>query len=424
MVVKCPNCNHYISDKASICPKCGITLSANGTPANNYANGADHYPDSPNISTPKVEVFPELAQYLRQHLIMHKETPDTSVCTSIEINNADWELNVYLKGKCFWYDNQEIRLGGEDSGLCLVLCFPNLKYEGYVEDNKIENDRIERLRNLNVFSLFIPHKSYDDGDCYREYAIDLGNDVERASQIISEVLQKVYLIPLSEELKIDTWRSKNEEQDFEKGLKEELKYNLKLQETNPDICVSTDLFMLEEDGSYDSICIMNGLVWRDGTSSPELSAVNRKRLCVYISFSNYSDVNSFKDYNDKINDHLAKFTELEEYSLFTTHQTVYTDNQGYSRCDREYVMDLGCDLESAARLVTDLVFKVKGFCSGLGALSMFTNVGNDNMDNARNEWLIAHGFAQVENNEEWYNNKWGIASAAGLLIFFLLKSCM
>ena len=73
------------------------------------------------------------------------------------------------------------------------------------EENKIENDRIQRLRSLASFSQFIPHKTYDfDGDCHREYAIDLGENIEIASHIISEIVQKVYLLPLSEELDINT----------------------------------------------------------------------------------------------------------------------------------------------------------------------------------------------------------------------------
>lgn len=31
MVIKCPNCNHYISDTATICPRCGIRVNGTNT---------------------------------------------------------------------------------------------------------------------------------------------------------------------------------------------------------------------------------------------------------------------------------------------------------------------------------------------------------------------------------------------------------
>ena len=64
------------------------------------------------------------------------------------------------------------------------------------------------MSKVSLFSLFAPHRSYfeivdnewvDD----KEFALDLGINLEKASILISEILQKVYLVPLSQELKIE-----------------------------------------------------------------------------------------------------------------------------------------------------------------------------------------------------------------------------
>lgn len=207
MVIKCPNCNHYVSDTASVCPKCGASMTVS-TPKNlaNDVTDTNNHSESPKTFNSNIEVFPELAQYLRQHLILQKENPDISYRTVINVDDSI--VNIYTKGNCYWEDEQPIRLGGYDNGFCLYLDFiiyADEDDEDNKEENKIENDRIQRLRNLAFFSQFIPHKTYDsDGDCHREYAIDIGDDIESASHIISEIVQIVYLVPLSDELDIAT----------------------------------------------------------------------------------------------------------------------------------------------------------------------------------------------------------------------------
>lgn len=204
MVIKCPNCNHYVSDTASVCPKCGASMTVS-TPKNlaNDVTDTNNHSESPKTFNSNIEVFPELAQYLRQHMILQKENPDMRYRTVID----DGLVSIFSKGNCYWDDDQPIRLGGYDNGFCLYLDFyiyADEEDEENKEENKIENDRIQRFRSLASFSQFIPHKTYFDGDCHREYAIDLGDDIDIASQIISEILQKVYLLPLSEELVINT----------------------------------------------------------------------------------------------------------------------------------------------------------------------------------------------------------------------------
>ena len=211
MVVKCPKCNQYVSDTASVCPKCGASMTVI-TPKNlaNDVTDTNNHSESPQTFNSNIEVFPELAPNLRQHLITHNEVGNSSdVITYINFNgNVDDELCIY-NHRGNWLDGEPIRLEGEDSGFCLRLDFlasSDDKREYVQNCIKIDNERFQRFRNLNCFSSFAPHRS-----CYeidngwldeREFAIDLSKDIEKASVLISEILQKVYLVPLSQELVI------------------------------------------------------------------------------------------------------------------------------------------------------------------------------------------------------------------------------
>lgn len=206
MVIKCPNCNHYVSDTASVCPKCGASMTVS-TPKNlaNDVTDTNNHSESPKTFNSNIEVFPELVPNLRQHLITHNEVGNSSdVITFISFDDADWDLHIY-NHRGNWLDGEPIRLEGEDSGFCLRLCF-GVDNDG--TDIKIENERFQRFRNLNCFSSFAPHRSYFeivDNEWVedREFALDLGRDFEKASILISEILQKVYLVPLSQELVIE-----------------------------------------------------------------------------------------------------------------------------------------------------------------------------------------------------------------------------
>ena len=211
MVIKCPNCNHYVSDTASVCPKCGAGMTVS-TPKNltNDFTDTNNHSEAPNTFNSNIEVFPELVPNLRQHLITHNEVGNSSdVITFISFDD-DSDLRIY-NHRGNWLDGEPIRLEGEDSGFCLRLVFlanSDNKDESVQESIKIDNERFQRFRKLDCFSLFAPHRSYfeivdnewvDD----KEFALDLGINLEKASILISEILQKVYLVPLSQELKIE-----------------------------------------------------------------------------------------------------------------------------------------------------------------------------------------------------------------------------
>jgi len=111
MVIKCPNCHQYIVDTASVCPKCGTNLNVSDTTKNvENVTGSEGNLEPPKEVTSKVEVFPELVQYLRQHLILQKENPDMRYRTVICVDDS--VVNIFSKGNCFWDDDQPIRLGG------------------------------------------------------------------------------------------------------------------------------------------------------------------------------------------------------------------------------------------------------------------------------------------------------------------------
>ncbi len=220
MVVKCLNCGQYVSDTASVCPKCGASMTVSTTKkiANDVTDtNTNNHSESPKTFNSDIEVFPELVPHLRQHLITHNEVGNSSeVITYINIwdfdydaddfDDADIEADAQLRiynHRGSWEDGEPVRLEGENSGFCLRLSF--LAYsddENEQKRIKIEDERIQRFRKLDSFSSFAPYRSWDGGYEYREFALDLGKDLEKASLLISEILQKVYLVPSSEELEI------------------------------------------------------------------------------------------------------------------------------------------------------------------------------------------------------------------------------
>lgn len=177
------------------------------------------------------------------------------------------------------------------------------------------------------------------------------------------------------------------------GLIEELRRNLKLQEENPNIGVATDLFKVKDNGECECINIMNGFSWGDNTVSPEFN-VGKKQFCIAMNFSTLTDVDSYKEYNDKQDAYLAKFRLLDSFPLFTPHNCTFVDEWGKSRYGREYAINFGTDVEGAARLVSEILIKIQGW-SLTEPFDILTNVGN-NVDRARSEWFEAHGFGSTQ----------------------------
>ena len=169
------------------------------------------------------------------------------------------------------------------------------------------------------------------------------------------------------------------------GLIEELNRNLKLQEENPGIFVVTDLMKMVDTYGSSAISILSGLKWSDGTVSPEFDGSTKKQLCIALGFATYTDVSEpvLKEFNQGEDAKLAKFRQLDSFPLFTPHSGAYVNEQGNSRYAREYAINFGEDAEGAARLVSEILIKVEGW-SPTDTYDMFTNVGVDNVNRARN----------------------------------------
>ena len=191
------------------------------------------------------------------------------------------------------------------------------------------------------------------------------------------------------------------------GLIEELKRNIKLQEENPFIWVATDLFKITKvNGSNcneETINIMSCVTWSDGTVSPEFEDTDKIQLCIAVGFETYSDVDNkdVKHFNDEQDAQLAKFRQLDSFPLFTPHNGAYTDEFGSARYGRDYAINFGRDAEGAARLISEILIKVKGW-SPTEPFDIFTNVGDDNIGRAREDWFVTHGFGSTQ--QSLFNN--------------------
>lgn len=183
------------------------------------------------------------------------------------------------------------------------------------------------------------------------------------------------------------------------GLIPELKRNLQLQKDNPlGTVITTDIFKLNDDGSCASMNIHSSgcqLAWADDTIAS--FPTDKRGFRIAVDFSTYAvdntliDVNTLRDFNSKMDAELARFQRLDSFPLFTPHQGAVTDDQGAARYGREYAIDFGQDVEGAARLISEILIKVKGYSQDT-VFDIFTNVGSD-IERARNGWYAAHGIA-------------------------------
>ena len=105
-----------------------------------------------------------------------------------------------------------------------------------------------------------------------------------------------------------------------------------------------------------------------------------------------------------------------------------SDNWILSRCSqpiivhiRAYAINFGEDAEGAARLVSEILIKVRGW-SPTEPYDMFTNVGRG-IVRARNAWMGAHGFGDDSGSEEdglGFSSPWTWVIAAVIFIIFLI----
>lgn len=201
----CPNCGANTTNGDN-CEYCGSLL------VRFVEKGIDLSKTSYLSNT---EVFPGLIKELEQNLAMQEQGDKATVTDIYRANGVKGNeccLSVLRTGKCCWSDDQNILLSKSNKGLVIVLGF-----DTYVDTSDLDNVEFNKEceRELNLFKqlpsyeLFTPHNCFytnDWGDKQKaiEYAIDFGEDAEGAARLISEILIKVYEVPLDENLEFYT----------------------------------------------------------------------------------------------------------------------------------------------------------------------------------------------------------------------------
>lgn len=175
----------------------------------------------------------------------------------------------------------------------------------------------------------------------------------------------------------------------------ELKRNLKLQEEHPDTPVATEINKLLDNGDTTTMSILSShsqMMWDDHTIAD--FDTKKKGFRIVVGFDTYADTSALKDYNDEMDAQLSRFMQLDSFPLFTAHNGAFVDKAGMHRYGREYAIDFGQDVEGAARLISEILIKVNGF-SPTETFDIFTNVGNDNIQKARDGWNSTHGHPEM-----------------------------
>lgn len=184
------------------------------------------------------------------------------------------------------------------------------------------------------------------------------------------------------------------------GLITELKKNLKLQEENKGVAVSTDI-KWKNDATGDILCVnilsaSSELIFLDGT--PMNIGAKAKGLIVVFGFETFADNSQWSEFNGRMDAQLKEFKQLKSFPLFTSHYGPFVDVDGLKRLGREYAIHFGEDAEGAARLISEVLIKVRGLKS-TDSYDIFTNVGAD-IQKARNAWNEAHGISISNSNND------------------------
>lgn len=172
----------------------------------------------------------------------------------------------------------------------------------------------------------------------------------------------------------------------------QLKYNLKLQDENPKEEVVTTIMWVDpqDHAAYDGIVVIPDDAG-DGTLG--------KGLMILCNFNRYTDdIPETEGFNKTVDEQLAKFKKLDSFPLFTSEYGSYVDEDGLEHLKRQYWISFGIDAEGAARLISEIMIKVKGLAL-TDDFDILTNVGDENLE-ARNVWLKAHGFEADSNSQQ------------------------
>ena len=194
--LRCPNCGANTTN-ADNCEYCGSLL------VRFVEKGIDL---SKTSYTSNAEVFPGLIKELEQNIALQKQS-DKFVATDIyrAVGQELYVLPSVLRtGKSDWFDKQNITLSNSKTGLVIALDFSTCVDEKSNADfNQKKEKQLALFKQLPCFELFTPHRCFytDPWGVERkgiQYAIDFGEDAEGAARLISEIMIKVYGVPLDE----------------------------------------------------------------------------------------------------------------------------------------------------------------------------------------------------------------------------------
>ena len=179
-------------------------------------------------------------------------------------------------------------------------------------------------------------------------------------------------------------------------LENHLRRNLQMQLGNPEESVVTDIFWKttwKNNAMSESISVLRSgyAGWHDDTQI-RLGNLDAG-LIIVLSFDNYVNewTEARKRFNQDENERLAKFKQLRSFPLFDSHSTT----TGFdSKTTREYAIDFGKDAEGAAKLISEILTEVYDL-KPTDNYDIFTNVGVENTEKARNEWFRANGMGPL-----------------------------
>lgn len=199
----CPNCGANTTN-AQNCEYCGSLL------VRFVEKGIDL---TATTYTSNDAVFPGLIAELQKNLRLQEVTEEsvvTDIWTAKYTDDDNGNCGCVLRsGRCSWYDGTDMNLNDEEKGLVISLEFSTYVNSGNETFNAnvlSQQKRFEQLKSANLFTKNICYYTDQWGDKRKgvQFAIDFGCDAEGAARLISEVLNKVYEIDLSESMEYYT----------------------------------------------------------------------------------------------------------------------------------------------------------------------------------------------------------------------------
>lgn len=169
------------------------------------------------------------------------------------------------------------------------------------------------------------------------------------------------------------------------GLIEELEKNLRYQEEGKEE-VFTMIKWINKSGEEGELQI-----------SPEDAMSDSKdfhvqQIVIYLDFDRpISPASPYFKYHKNKDAELTKFTKLKSFPLFTSDMGEDDDDIDDKWLYRGYYLNCGQDVEGAARLISEIMMKVKGV-SPADSYGAFTRYEYDDFQDVFIEWMKTHGF--------------------------------